>query len=373
MKNLLLILLLSVTTLVYSKTIHLELKQNKTYWIKQTSIKILPGDTLLLSGKAESIVFVNFKGTKENPIVITSNDKVYIEYSGTRGIGLNNCHHVILSGKNSAYQYGIIINATNKTHEAALNIYNLSSDIEIAGIEIASAGFAGIMAKTDPNKHKPKTWRENYVLDNLIIHDNYIRNTKGEGMYIGYYTYGKVDGILPHSVKNLKIYNNIIEYTKWDGIQVACADTNTKIYNNKIKFFGLANKFAQNSGMSINSGFNGSIYNNTIEYGTGNAINIMPLDSANIYNNTIKQINKDAYGIYIQNNNVMHNNCVVSIKNNFIEAGTALYVHNKDNVTEFKEVLFTNNTIKILKEEFQIIPRSIFNTKYLKINNTIVN
>jgi len=367
------ILLLLLSSIVYSKTHKIELKEDKTYWIKQKQYNILPGDTLLLSGKAESITFVNFKGTKENPIVITNKNKIFITYSGNKAIGINNCRHIILTGNNCNEKYGIIISATEKTHEAAINIYNLSTDIEISNIKIVSAGFAGIMAKTNPNKNNPNTWRENYVLNNLKIHDNFISNTKGEGMYIGYYTYGKVNGVKPHSVKNLQIYNNIVEYTKWDGIQVSCADENTKIYNNHIKFFGLVNKFAQNAGMSINAGFNGEIFNNIIEYGTGNGINIMPLDSAKIYSNTIKHININSYGIYIQNDTLMNDASVVIITDNFIDAGTSLYIHNKNTKTNFKQIKFVNNILKITKDTFIIVPKSIFNTKYLIINNNNVN
>jgi len=363
-------ILLLISFNLYSKTIYFELKSNNTYWIKQSKLNILPGDTLIISGNAESITFVNFKGTKKQPIIITNKGIVKVNYSGNKGLGINNCQFVKLKFKCINNSYGLVIKSNN-THEPAINIYKFSSDIELLGIEVASSGFAGIMAKTNPDPNNNLTWRKNYVLNNLNIHDNYIHNTEGEGMYIGYYTYSKVNGVYPHSVKNVKIWNNIIENTGWDGIQVACADENSHIFNNKIKYFGLKNEFAQNSGMSINSGFNGKINNNLISLGTGNGINIMPLDSAIIENNKILKLKNNSYGIYIQNNKTMHKNCIVIIKNNTIEAKTSLYVHNKTN-TQFKEIKFINNILINNYLKLKIIPNQLKYKKYIVINNNML-
>ena len=87
-------------------------------------------------------------------------------------------------------------------------------------VEIKNTGFAGIMAKTDPTCSNPKTWRTGgYILQNLNLHHNYIHDTFGEGMYIGY-TGGYMveskkvcDGeyAFGHFLENVQIYDNIVE------------------------------------------------------------------------------------------------------------------------------------------------------------------
>ncbi len=40
--------------------------------------------------------------------------------------------------------------------------------------------------------------------------------------------------VLPHILKGVKVYNNVLENTGWDAIQVSSATSDCEIYNNLI-------------------------------------------------------------------------------------------------------------------------------------------
>lgn len=335
-------------------------------WIK--GAVYLPGDTIFVTGTTASLTFNDLQGTKENPILIINQDQVRIIYSQHGAFRFKNCKHVIVNGKgNPNIEYGFYVAKTGESSQSAIGIMNLSTDMELFGIEIASSGFAGIMAKTNPDKNDPRTWRENFTMNNMSIHDNYIHDTDGEGMYIGFHSYGDQNGIKAHAVKNAKIYNNIVKNTGWDGIQLACGDENSEIYNNQIDNAGRLNQRQQRSGMSINSGFNGKIYNNTICVYNGSGISILPLDSAEIYNNEITSTTK--MGIYVQMYILTNDDCKISIHDNTICAETGIMVHHKDSSVLIKEFLIKNNTIKADTTISYNYKRFWLPPSWLKINN----
>ncbi len=96
----------------------------------------------------------------------------------------------MLSGKGDAtYTYGIKLINSNASNGMGVTVGDLSSDCELEHIEVAKAGFAGMMVKTDPGCD-PATWRDNFAMYKVKIHDNYIHDTGGEGLYIGNSFYG---------------------------------------------------------------------------------------------------------------------------------------------------------------------------------------
>lgn len=331
-----------------------KLKGNKThriylngdhFWLNNDKLNVLPGDIVILTGHAAAVAFIDFKGTKSNPIRIINNGIVNIDFNKQGGLRFINSHYIIFDGQTLDEPYGFKIASKGKTNHSAVYVGGLSSNIEIFGIEIVKSGFAGIMAKTDPSPDDPKAWRFNYVLSNLKLHHNYIHDTKGEGMYIGYFTYEEKNGVKAHSVKNTKVWANKFENIGWDGFQIGCADYNTEVHNNTINNYGTDDKQFHTAGMSINSGFNGKIYNNTIQNGTGPGIIITPLDSASIYNNTISNVGKNSYGIYIQATSATHCNYNIDIHNNYIDAPTSLMIHNKNKSKIANTIAFINNIL----------------------------
>ena len=214
-----------------------------------------PGDTICLKPGLRSYLWIKYlHGTKEHPIVIQNVTGGVDITDFYYGIKIDSCSYIKLSGKGvPSLNYGIRI------HDIAgggLSIENLSTDVEIEGLEIGYTVLAGIFAKSDPNCQFNST-RDKYVLHNLSIHDNYIHHTGMEGFYIGSSFYsgktincdGKDTLVYPHVLKGVKVFNNIVEYAGWDGIQVASADSGCFIYNNTVKYDSDSAIYNQMSGI----------------------------------------------------------------------------------------------------------------------------
>lgn len=231
----------------------------------------------------------------------------------------------------------------------------LSSDCELDHIEVGAAGFAGIMAKTDPNCDST-TWRGNFTMYNVKIHDNYIHDTGGEGLYVGNSFYGggmtvSCNGenkvVFPHNIYGLEIYNNRLERTGCEGIQYSCAP-DAQVHDNFVQTSGQS-PFAnyQDNGVQIGGGAGGDFYNNVIinspgmglivvgHYGNNrifnNVINGAGADGlfcddrpgtvagtfVQISNNTINNTNRDAIRLYDEVNvNTVVNNVMTNYGRN---------------------------------------------------------
>ncbi len=283
----------------------------------QSGKTVLPGDTIFIqAGKRKVLRVDGFHGDSLNNIVFTNlggdvvienNDNNNLNY----GISIINCSYFRFTGTgNSDSTYGIKV---LKTREGAsgLSIDQMSTNFEIDHIEIANTGFAGIFSISQPTCDETSN-RGNFVQRDVSFHDNYIHNTWGEGMYIGhsfYSGYTKIcDGVskvlYPHEIQGLKVYNNRVDSSGWDGIQVSSANIDCKIYNNVVTNYGTKNEESQKAGIQIGSGTTGLCYNNAILNGNGSGINVFGTGNNIIYNNIIvnagKMIDtiKIAYGIF---------------------------------------------------------------------------
>ncbi len=251
---------------------------------------LVPGSIICLNSAISygTLEFKNILGTKDNPIIITN-------CGGTANIKATHKWYAVKTYKSKYFRitggsmpgtYGINIQGG----VMGLTLEFLSTNFEVDHVEISNVDFAGIMAKTDPNCND-STIRANFTMYDVFLHDNYIHETGGEGFYVGNSFY---DGMerecgkrLPHEIKGLKIFNNIIKNSGWEAIQVGCAIEGTEIYNNSIENYGLANKEYQNNGIQIGSGTGGLVYNNFIKKGYGNGMIIMGTGDNVIYNNII--------------------------------------------------------------------------------------
>lgn len=275
-----------------------------------------PGDTFCLP--ADTVTggfrFNNFHGSAAAPLVFMNcGGRTLIEEPTYSGITFNGCQYIHLTGTGTDHEYGIHVRYT-KSGTVGVAVASLSSDVEIDHVEISNCGFAGIMAKTDPNCDKPETWRRNgYVLRNLKIHHNLIHHTGGEGMYIGYTGGYKISSknvcneeqVFGHWLENVEIHHNLLEQTGWDGIQVNLVRENCKIYNNSIIGYGVAQEKYQNFGFSLGGG-DIQLYNNFVENVEENVANgsmgmqmIGATSGSYIVGNLF--INSHGYGIFIHN------------------------------------------------------------------------
>jgi len=181
----------------------------------------------------------------------------------------------------------------------------------------------------------------------VSIHDNYIHDVGGEGMYVGY---GKSEGVLlnsssgnpcsqqnyPHNVSNLYIYNNIVENVGWDGIQVKNAHHDTHIYNNIIKNYATLGVGAHDEGLFVGDGSEALIYGNWVEKGNvqSNGMQINAFGNTKIYNNVV--LGAGFNGLYLNNQSPQFANRAgtFEIYNNTIEGGTgsAIVTYTPQNV-----------------------------------------
>lgn len=277
-------------------------------------ISYLPGDTVCLTGGLRSyLLFKNIKGTAAKPIVIVNKGgKSIIETDHQYGIKFSGCQHIKLIGTTTISEpYGIKINRVG--NGSGITIDDLSTNVEIAYVEIANTSLGGIYAKTDPKCTFVAT-RDKFTMFNIHIHDCYLHDIKDEGMYIGS---SKFTGqylpecdttVFPHFINGVRIYNNIVERTGWDGIQVSSAPLNCLIYNNIIRNDSYLETPNQMSGILIGGGSTCNCYNNQIFDGKGDGIDVFGKGTLKIYNNLIVRagrafqptnLNALRHGIYI--------------------------------------------------------------------------
>jgi len=257
--------------------------------------KVKPGDTLVLNaGARDHLLIKNFQGTSGNPIImINSGGAVIIDTDNYYGISIQNCRYLRFTGTGDPNQtYGFQVKRV--ANGAGMGIGYLSSDIEIDHVAIENTLIGGIYAKTDPDCTLASV-RGTFTQYNTIIHDNYIANTGNEGLYIGstQYTGQSVQCgtqtllLMPSLLDGVKIYNNTVKYSGWDGIQVSSASSNCQIYDNTILFDSQAGVANQMSGILIGGGTKCDCYNNFICNGKGDGIDCLGLGGTRIFNNII--------------------------------------------------------------------------------------
>ena len=297
----------------------------KGYHNNGEKLNFLPGQVICFDAfmHYEKIAFSNVKGTKENPIIIRNCGGVArISSPGGFALKFENSENFKLLGDGASDStYGIKI--TTKTG-FFVAMEKFTTDFEIARIEVAGAskkglgensGFAGIGIKTSPYQDCDlfsDSTRKAWVMRNVLVHHNYIHDTGGEGMYVGHGFYkGRIEGkctvkTYSHSIVGLRVHDNIIEDTGYDGIQIKNADEDCEVYNNVIRNFGNKNENAHNEGLFIGEGVTGKVYNNFIDTGTGHGIQFQGMGNNEFYNNVILNAGQDGFncsgskmGVYI--------------------------------------------------------------------------
>ncbi|MGY4537297.1 hypothetical protein ACVW0P_001713 [Mucilaginibacter sp. UYNi724] len=261
-----------------------------------------PGTTIYIpAGTRGALLLKNIKGTEAEPIIIINKGgRAILTTSATASYGFKtqNCQYFKIMGNGTpGINYGIAVDGGN----IGMTMDDLSSDFEIANVEVRNSGFAGIMAKTDPTCDIA-TQRGHFTMSNLVLHNNYIHKTGGEGFYIGNSFYA--DGwslacgkVLPHDVVNVKIYSNRIDSTGCEGIQVGSAIAGCYVYKNVIRWPGLS-PFAngQDNGIQLGEGTGGRCNNNLVKDAPGNGIIVLGLGDNLLFSNII--LNSGEHGIF---------------------------------------------------------------------------
>lgn len=255
---------------------------------------VSPGDTILLcGGRRDALQFYGLHGAPGNYITIINDTSVctisslHLPY----GISFRNCSYLRLSGKGCASRkYGISVQELRQPG-AGIGISARTDHFEMEYVEICNTSGPGLMCKTEPDC---LVSANNYVQEDISIHDNYIHHTGTEGMYIGSTAFEGMrllcDSahrlIMPPTIKHLRVYNNLVEYTGWDGIQISMA-TDVYCSDNTIRYDSRKNEAWQNCGLIIGGGAEGVFRNNLIEHGLGYGINCFGRHDVAITGNTV--------------------------------------------------------------------------------------
>ena len=329
-------------------------------WNNPAFQDIKPGDTVCLqAGNWDYIQLKDFHGTAEKPIVfINSGGEVIINTDHFVGIKIGGCSHVVFTGSGDPNaRYGFRILKVSKG--AGMGIDDYSTDIEVARVEISHTLLGGVYAKTDPTCTNMGATRDKFVMRNFSFHDNFVHDVADEGLYIGNSHYagltltcnGHDTTVYPHVLKGVFIYNNLVENTGWDGIQVSSADSGCRINDNSINFDSQAGVNGQMSGILIGGGSICKTYNNKITNGKGDGIDIFGMGGFNVFNNLIVDPGKYyladdpakmKHGIYL-GKVVTTTNAVMGIYNNTIVSPKSFGMVLSNN--DLKTVFVKNNLI----------------------------
>lgn len=296
----------------------------------------------------KKITFHNIEGTAENPIII-KNCGGQVIINNENGTTLRHALAVwdskyvkILGNACSAaperIRYGIRAKSNTNFVEAKA-VEGRITDIEIAWLDVGgdsgTKGDAGIKIIDEPGCDEDTISNRNSparkVIRNISVHDNYVHNIDDEGIYIGkgdrFYTYGDFPKNCTKlawsvSIKGVRIYNNRIEHTGWDGLQLKDADEDVKIYNNDIGDYGIDNNDGQNEGIILGAGVVGDVYHNRIINGSGTGFFYKGLSNLNFHNNLIVNAGKE--GIYMNGDHgvrVADDNYIRIINNTIVKTG----------------------------------------------------
>ncbi len=262
-------------------------------------------------GLRNPIKFINWTGSADFPIMIVNKHgtgRVEISdavpgvpgASGATGIYMQHCKYLKLRGDNDpTYRYGIEISraggAGSGSGPRGVDVTGKSSYVEISHLEIHNIAFAGIMVKQDPSGTDFSLNHPQLKYYDIKIHDNYIYNIGGEGMYIGYSKWAEnrnETGLeFSHNIIGLRIYNNLLEECDWDGIQVGAATADVAVHDNVIyRSGGTIDTGAPGNGgqgIQIGEGTTGLWYNNMIIQSRTNGISLIGIGNDYVFNNLI--------------------------------------------------------------------------------------
>lgn len=327
-----LLLLASITPYLYSQNCSREIAPD-VFQIDGASTGIQPGETVcLLSGNKDYLLIQNVHGTASNPVTfVNKGGVVVINTDNYYGIKIAHCSFIRLLGNGVVgTNYGIQVQRV--ANGAGLAVGDLSTNVEIAYVEIAQTAIGGVYAKTDPTCNDFSSTRDKFTMYNFWFHNCYVHNTEDEGLYIGSSKYTGQHlpdcdtTVFPHLMRGVRIFNNIVENTGWDGIQVSSADENCSIHDNTIRFDSQAEQPGQMSGIILGGGSKCKTFNNQIFDGKGDGIDVLGLGNHEIFNNLIVRAgqtyhpsnpNDFKHGIYV-GKVVTETDAILGIYNNTI-------------------------------------------------------
>jgi hypothetical protein len=138
-----------------------------------------------------------------------------------------------------------------------------TSDYELSFIEIREVGFAGMTLKTNDD--------EEFSMNNVFIHDNYIHDIGSEGLYIG-----STQSPPQHSFNNLCIENNRVLRTGTEALQIGQLGDGCKVRYNVFALSAIDWKDAfqafQDSSSQVSVRYGNSTIHHNVFIGSANSM-----------------------------------------------------------------------------------------------------
>ena len=203
------------------------------------------------------------------------------------GIKLYGSQYIRITGTGDAtLGYGIEIhdtaNAAVDTNQPGMDDTAGTEYVEFDHIYAHNVGAGFRMAKNNALLDTDIPWSGHQY----YIHDNWIRTTTAEAMYIGS---SDSHGIFP--IYDVEVWNNRIEDAGYDGIQIRQAHSQVLVHDNYIQSTG--GQPCKNGTLDNTAGFNiakgtdtGDWYNNTV-IGARTAFYIKDAANVRVFNNLI--------------------------------------------------------------------------------------
>lgn len=238
-----------------------------------------PGDTIVLSASHNPWGYFGFgstNGTAACPIIVI-NEGGQVQMKD--GIAFENVQHVKVLGNLGGLQYGFKVESNlADPNNVAIGIAKKSKNVEVSNIYVTNAEYGCWIkneAECDTTINYPNWW-----LDSISVHDCYFKGMDSQGFYMGSTDPNNFDRPIscdssgftvtkyyaPTRLRNIKIYNNIIDSTGRPGIQLSAGMEGTnEIYNNTISNCGTQYDDAQGSGISLGGYTRALVYGNRIK------------------------------------------------------------------------------------------------------------
>ncbi|HET9486344.1 MAG TPA: discoidin domain-containing protein, partial [Chryseosolibacter sp.] len=268
-----------------------------------------PGQTLCLgAGFYKQIRLIRISGEPGNRVTIKNCGGMVVigdtvNYGRWYALDIVNSTYIRVTGSGDpAIKYGINL---AKSGDTGLKVG--STDVELDHLEIGNTNFAGIMAKVDYGGNPPPNAPE---MNNINIHDNYIHDTRGEGMYIGE---TKTPGM---HFRHLEVWNNVVTRTGLDFFQVANVVEDVQVHHNVFYQAGTRNVLYQNKGLQIGDNSVGRFYNNIVIGAPSNSMIVLGSGDIEITSNYLAGAGDP--GFFIDNRSVTVPGTPINIHKNYL-------------------------------------------------------
>lgn len=282
----------------------------ETQRVDGDELGIAPGDRVCVTaGEREFLRLSNLTGTAEAPIEILNCGGLVRIHNEDRAYALvfeddSQFFHLTGTG-DPALTYGFEISVPTREPYPGVGLWLLgrSTNYEADHIEIHDTGFAGVSAKTDPLCDGSAD-QGTFTQRDVSFHHMYVHDTIGEGFYIGSTQAngqtincdGASETHQPHFLEGIRLTDNLIENTGWDGAQIGMAREDCVVARNVIRNVGLEGVEFQQQGLQIGSFSKCEIFRNRLENGPTNGIFVLEADDTWVHDNVV--IGFEGDGIY---------------------------------------------------------------------------